>query len=65
MSGSDFLFHFGKKSKDFNLKSLKQAEKNVFQNGNMKKYRLKFFLKKHFPFIHDLSVKFLFFVKSF
>lgn len=59
-----FLYHYGKTNNEFNLKSLKQSEKKVFQIGYMKKYRIKFFLKKHFPLIHDFSVKFLSFLKS-
>ena len=51
-----FLHHYYKKQ---NLpdNGLYQAEKEVFKNDFIKKYWLKYFLKKRFPVIHDMIVK--------
>jgi glycosyltransferase involved in cell wall biosynthesis len=38
-------------------KDLRHAEKEVFRVNYMKKYRLKYFLKKNLPFIHNIIVK--------
>ena len=50
-----FLHHYYKKQ---NLpdNGLYQAEKEVFKNDFVKKFRIKYFLKKRFPVIHDMIV---------
>ena len=52
-----FLHHLKDMQKDENKESLKTAELLIFKNDFMKKYRLKYFLKKNLPLIHDLAVK--------
>lgn len=51
-----FLHHYYKKQ---NLpdNGLSQAEKEVFKNDFVQKFRVKYFLKKKFPLIHDSIVK--------
>ncbi len=38
-------------------RSLKTAEKEVFEIDYIKKYRIKYFLKRNLPFVHDLLVR--------
>jgi glycosyltransferase involved in cell wall biosynthesis len=51
-----FLHHYYKKQ---NLpdNGLYEAEKEVFKNDFIKKFRIKYFLKKRFPVVHDMIVK--------
>jgi glycosyltransferase involved in cell wall biosynthesis len=51
-----FLFRY-KKANNLPLQSLQDAEKEVFRNDFMKKYKFKYFLKKNFRGLHDLLLK--------
>jgi glycosyltransferase involved in cell wall biosynthesis len=57
ISHMSFLHSYYKKTNDSD-KHLREAETDVFRIGYMKKFRGKYFLKKNFPFLHDLLVKF-------
>ena len=52
-----FLYKY-KTTNKIDYSSLIEAENEVFQNDFMKKYKLKYFLKKKFPTIHNTAVKF-------
>jgi len=51
-----FLYHYYKKN-GLDNSSLLQAEKEVFQMDFVKKYKIKYVLKKKAPKLHDLIVK--------
>lgn len=52
-----FLHHYNTGNNDQNKASFLLAEKEIFQNNFMKKYKIKYFLKKNFPLIHDNVLK--------
>ena len=52
-----FLYKY-KTTNKIDYSSLIETENEVFQNDFMKKYKLKYFLKKKFPTIHNTAVKF-------
>ncbi len=49
-----FLYHYFRKTKE--KISFRIVEKKLFKMDFIRKYRLKYFLKKHFPFLHDQLV---------
>ena len=51
-----FLYSYYKKTGAID-QSLNNAEKEVFKISYIKKYRIKYFLKRSFPFVHDLMVR--------
>lgn len=51
-----FLYHYYKQA-GISVASFKQAEKEVFSIPYVKKFKIKYFLKKRFPFVHDILVK--------
>lgn len=50
-----FLGNYYEETKQDNAKLIRM-EREIFRIGFMKKYRIKFFLKKKFPFLHDIIV---------
>ena len=52
-----FLHQYKDLNKDENKASLFLAEEEIFKNDFMKGYKLKYFLKKNLPLIHDSMVK--------
>jgi glycosyltransferase involved in cell wall biosynthesis len=54
VSHMTFLFHLAKRTGD--KANLSQAEKEVFRIDYMRKYKLKYFLKKKWPLFHNLLV---------
>lgn len=44
--------------------SLSIVEKEVFEIDFMKRFKLKYYMKKYFPFLHDMAVRFKKFVKT-
>jgi len=52
-----FLHQYKDSNKDENKASLFAAENEVFKNDFMKSYKLKYFLKKNLPIVHDSMVK--------
>ncbi len=56
VSHLSFLHNYYKKKMDYN-QGLRQAEKEVFQISYIRKYRIKYFLKKNIPFLHNLLVR--------
>jgi hypothetical protein len=57
VSHISFLHHYYKSSGMYD-KSLAEAEKTVFRIGFIRKYKTKYFIKKNFPALHDLLVRF-------
>lgn len=56
VSHISFLFNYFKKDKT-EIRSLKEAEKNVFELPHMKPFHTKLLIKKKFPYMHDAIVK--------
>jgi glycosyltransferase involved in cell wall biosynthesis len=56
VSHMSFLHNYYKKTGKYD-KSLIEAEKSVFRLDLARKYRVKYFMKKNFPGIHDYLVK--------
>jgi len=52
-----FLYHYNDGNKHEIRASLLLAEKEIFKNKFIKKYRIKYFLKKNFPLIHNGILK--------
>jgi hypothetical protein len=52
----NFLYHYYRKTNKPDA-GLALAEKQIFKVPYLKKYRLKYFLKKKWPALHDLLVK--------
>lgn len=51
-----FLHHYNK-NKNKHDPSLKKVETQVLNDETVKKYKLKYFLKKRMPYVHDLAIK--------
>jgi len=53
-----FLKGYGKRANDVeSVADIKKCEKRIFRIPFMKRYKFKYYLLTHFPFLHDKAVE--------